>query len=179
MPTNPERMVWGAGDAVGLRAVPTPVGRIGALICWENYMPLARFALFADGVEIYCAPTWDCGDGWLTTMQHIAREGRCWVLGNGTSIQGRDVPADFPGRAMLFPDEEEWLNDGDSVIISPDGETVAGPLRKQHGILFAECDPGGAAAAKRTLDVTGHYHRPDIFRLEVTRSAPAPVIFTD
>jgi nitrilase len=179
MPTNPERMVWGLGDATGLRAVDTPAGRVGALICWENYMPLARFALFADGTEIYCAPTWDGGDGWLTTMRHIAQEGRCWVLGNGTSLEARDVPADFPERASLFPDADEWLNDGDSVIVSPGGEVVAGPLHKEHGILYAECDPARAASSKRTLDVSGHYGRPDIFHLEVVRTPRVPVVFSE
>jgi nitrilase len=179
MPTNPERMVWGLGDATGLRAVDTPAGRVGALICWENYMPLARFALFADGVEVYCAPTWDSGDGWVTTMRHIAQEGRCWVLGNGTSLQARDVPADFPERAVVFPDDDEWLNDGDSAIVSPGGEVVAGPLHREHGILYADCDPGRAASSKRTLDVSGHYNRPDIFHLEVMRGPRGPVTFSE
>ena len=128
MPTNPERMVWGLGDASGLRVVDTPAGRVGTLICWENYMPLARFAIFAQGPDIYVAPTWDAGSGWVASMRHIAREGRCWVLGNGTSMQARDVPAGFPGRNVLFPNDDEWINGGDSVIVSPVGEVVAGPL---------------------------------------------------
>ena len=103
MPTNPERMVWGQGDARGLQVVETAAGRIGGLICWENYMPLARFSLYAQGVEIYLAPTWDAGSGWVSTMRHIALEGRCWVLGNGTAMRGRDVPADFPQRDVLSP----------------------------------------------------------------------------
>src|SRR5207302_11495927 len=125
MPTNPERMVWGLGDASGLRVVETPVGRLASLICWENYMPLARFALYAQGPDLYLAPTWDAGSGWVSTMRHIALEGRCWVLGNGTAMQGRDVPEDFPGRAALFPDEEDWFNPGDSVVVAPDGRVVA------------------------------------------------------
>ena len=177
MPTNPERMVWGAGDATGLRVTDTPSGRVGALICWENYMPLARFAIFAQGCEIYIAPTWDEGGTWLSTMRHIALEGRCWVLGNGSSMRGKDIPTDFPDRKRLFPDLETWFNPGDSVIVSPDGEVVAGPLHEKHGILYADCDPARAAAAKRTLDVAGHYGRPDIFRLEVNREARAPVDF--
>ena len=177
MPTNPERMVWGAGDATGLRVSETPSGRVGALICWENYMPLARFAIFAQGCEIYIAPTWDEGGTWLSTMRHIALEGRCWVLGNGSSMRGKDIPTDFPDRKRLFPDLETWFNPGDSVIVSPDGEVVAGPLHEKHGILYADCDPARAAAAKRTLDVAGHYGRPDIFRLEVNREARAPVDF--
>ena len=177
MPTNPERMVWGAGDATGLRVSETPSGRVGALICWENYMPLARFAIFAQGCEIYIAPTWDEGGTWLSTMRHIALEGRCWVLGNGSSMRGKDIPRDFPDRKRLFPDLEAWFNPGDSVIVSPGGEVVAGPLHEKHGILYADCDPARAAAAKRTLDVAGHYGRPDIFRLEVNREARAPVDF--
>jgi nitrilase len=177
MPTNPERMVWGQGDGSGLNVVETPAGRVGGLICWENYMPLARFAIYAQGPEIYVAPTWDEGEGWIATMRHIAREGRCWVLGSGTAIRARDVPADFPGREELFPDEDEWINPGDSVIVSPTGALVAGPLHAEHGILYAECDPGAAAAARRTLDVAGHYGRPDIFHLEVHREHRSPVSF--
>jgi nitrilase len=176
MPTNPERMVWGLGDASGLRVVKTPVGRLGSLICWENYMPLARFALYAQGPDLYLAPTWDAGGGWVSTMRHIALEGRCWVLGNGTAMQGRDVPEDFPGRATLFPDEDDWFNPGDSVVVAPDGKVVAGPLRNQRGILYAECDLEKAAAARRTLDVAGHYGRPDVFRLEVRTERRPPIV---
>jgi nitrilase len=177
MPTNPERMVWGTGDASGLRVSDTPMGRVGGLICWENYMPLARFAIFAQGCEIYVAPTWDEGSTWISTMRHIAAEGRCWVLGNGTAMRGKDIPKDFPKRAELFPDLEEWYNPGDSVIVSPSGRIVAGPLHEEHGILYAECDPVVASTAKRTLDVAGHYGRPDIFKLEVNREVLAPIDF--
>jgi nitrilase len=177
MPTNPERMVWGTGDASGLRVSETPSGRVGALICWENYMPLARFSIFAQGCEIYIAPTWDEGDMWLSTMRHIAAEGRCWVLGNGSSMRGKDIPRDFPNRNKLFPDLESWFNPGDSVIVDPFGKVVAGPLHEKHGILYADCDPARASAAKRTLDIAGHYGRPDIFRLEVNRETLTPVDF--
>jgi len=177
MPTNPERMVWGMGDASGLRVVDTPMGRVGSLICWENYMPLPRFSLFAQGVEIYVAPTWDEGGTWISTMRHIAAEGRCWVLGNGCAMRGKDIPKDFPRRAEIFPDLESWYNPGDSVIVAPGGEIVAGPMHEAHGILYGDCDPGVADAAKRTLDVAGHYGRPDVFRLEVKREALTPVEF--
>jgi nitrilase len=177
IPTNPERMVWGEGDASGLRAVDTPAGRLGALICWENYMPLARYALYADGVEVYVASTWDEGDTWTATMRHIAAEGRCWVIGSGCSLRAADVPATFPDRELLFPDPNEWLNAGDSVVVAPGGEVVAGPLHEEHGLLLADIDPGGAAAARRTLDVVGHYSRADIFSLAVDRSAREPVSF--
>jgi len=177
MPTNPERMVWGPGDATGLKVVATPAGRIGALICWESYMPLARYALYAQNIEIYVAPTWDCGEAWLATMRHIAREGGCWVLGLATAIQGQDVPASFPSRDTLFK-PDDWLCDGDAVIVEPSGKVQAGPLHREKGILYGEIDPAKAARARRSLDVTGHYARPDIFRLEVKRSPMPPVDFT-
>jgi nitrilase len=175
MPTNAERMVWGQGDASGLRVTQTVAGRIGSLICWENYMPLARYALYAEGVEVYVAPTWDEGDVWIATMRHIATEGRCWVIGAGCSLRGADVPAHFPGREQLFPDEAEWLNPGDSVVVRPGGAVVAGPLHNQHGLLFADIEPRGVAGARRTLDVAGHYGRNDIFRLTVDRKVNAPI----
>ena len=175
MPTNPERMAWGFGDASGLRVVDTPVGRIGTLICWENYMPLARYALYAQGVEIYIAPTYDSGGAWIGTLQHIAREGRCWVVGSGNLIKGSDIPADFPDKDRLYPDPEEWVNDGDSVVIAPGGEIIAGPLRREEGILFAEIDSSRAATAKRALDVAGHYSRPDIFTLHIDTRPQTPL----
>jgi len=177
MPTNPERMVWGMGDASGLRVSETPMGRIGSLICWENYMPLVRFTLFAQGCEIYVAPTWAEGDTWISTMRHIAAEGRCWVLSNGCAMRGLDIPKDFPERAKLFPDLDSWFNAGDSLVVDPRGSIVAGPLHEQHGIVYADCDPTVSSAAKRTLDVAGHYGRPDLFRLEVKRDALTPVEF--
>ena len=177
MPTNPERMVWGQGDASGLRVSDTAVGRIGALICWENYMPLARYVLYAEGVEIYIAPTWDEGDTWISTMRHISAEGRCWVVSAGCSVRGSDVPVEFPGRDQLFPDDEEWLNPGDSVVVAPGGEVVAGPLHQEHGLLFADIDPARVAGARRTLDVAGHYGRTDIFQLHVNRKLTDPVAY--
>jgi len=177
MPTNPERMVWGFGDASGLRVVETPVGRIGALPCWENYMPLARYALYSQGVELYIAPTYDSGDGWLGSLQHIAREGRCWVVGCGNLMRGSDFPDDFPDKVRLYPDPEEWVNPGDSVVIAPGGEIVAGPLRKESGILYAEIDLGQVAIARRVFDVAGHYSRPDIFQLHVNNRPQASVKF--
>lgn len=179
MPTNPERMVHGLGDASGLRAVDTPAGRIGTLICWENYMPLSRYDLYSQGVEIYIAPTYDSGDGWISTMRHIALEGRCWVLGSGTLLRAGDIPDDFPARAQLFPDPDEWINEGDSVVFDPQGKLVAGPMRREEGILYAEIDVARVAPARRTLDVTGHYARPDIFQLQVRRTPAASVRHID
>jgi nitrilase len=177
MPTNPERMVWGFGDASGLKVVATPAGRIGTLLCWENYMPLARYALYTQGIEIYIAPTYDSGDGWIGSLQHIAREGCCWVVGCGNLMKGSDIPEDLPGRADLYPDEGEWVNPGDSVVIAPGGEIVAGPMREEAGILYCDLDREKVGIAKRALDVAGHYSRPDIFRLHVDTRPQSPVQF--
>jgi nitrilase len=177
VPTNPERMVWGQGDAAGLRVTDTSIGRVGTLICWENYMPLARYALYADGVEVYVASTWDEGETWIATMRHIAAEGRCWVIGSGCALRAADVPESFPGREQLFPDPDEWINPGDSVVVAPGGTIVAGPMHEEIGILVADIEPSRAAAARRTLDVAGHYSRPDVFQLTVDRSARDPVTF--
>ncbi len=178
MPTNPERMVWGMGDGTGLRVVDTPAGRLGGLICWENYMPLARYALYAQGVDVYIAPTWDVGESWLATMRHIAKEAGCWVISTATAMQGSDIPADFPDRDLLF-DPDEWVNDGDAVVVKPMGAIHAGPLHREKGILYAEIDPGVAHRARRSLDVCGHYSRPDIFSFSVDRRPRHAATFLD
>ena len=178
MPTNPERMVWGMGDASGLRVVDTPVGRIGCLICWEAYMPLARFALYAQNLEVLVAPTWDCGEGWQASLRHIAREGGCWVVSLATALHSRDIPDDFPQRDRLFA-ADEWVCDGDAVVFEPFGGPVAGPLHQKQEVLYAEIDPERAAHARRSFDVAGHYARPDIFQLDVNRAEMPPVTFTE
>ena len=177
MPTNPERMVWGSGDASGLKAVDTPAGRIGTLICWESYMPLVRYALYAQGIDIYVTPTYDSGDRAVATMQHIAREAGCWVVSCGSAFQGRDLPEDFPGKAELYPKADEWVNSGDSVVVAPGGKVAAGPLHEQHGILYAELDLERVGMARRSLDVLGHYARPDLFQLHVDTRAKKPLHF--
>jgi nitrilase len=176
MPTNPERMIWGIGDGSGLRVVDTPSGRVGGLICWENYMPLARYALYAQGIDVYVASTWDEGPVWLATMQHIAAEGRCWVIGSGSCLHGSDIPAAFPFRSEVYP-EDTWINSGDSVVVAPGGKIVAGPLHEEKGILYADCNPADSATARRTLDAAGHYSRPDVFDLRVNRRPNRPVEF--
>ncbi len=178
MPTNPERMVWGFGDASGLRAIETPCGHIGTLICWENYMPLARCALYAQGVDVYIAPTYDAGERWIATMQHIAREGGCWVLGSGCAFQARHIPDAVPGKAELYPNPEEWVNAGDSVVVAPGGKIVAGPLHNELGILYADVDLERIGPARRSLDIVGHYARPDIFQLHVNTARLKAVEFS-
>ena len=177
MPTNPERMVWGFGDGSGLNVVDTAVGKVGTLICWENYMPLARYTLYAQGVQLYVAPTYDSGEEWISTMQHIAREGRCWVVSSGVALMNSDIPDDFPERNTLYPESEEWINPGDSVVIAPGGEIIAGPMRQEKGVLFAEIDSSQAITAKRTFDVAGHYSRPDVFTLSINTQPQSPVKF--
>lgn len=179
MPTNPERMVWGQGDASGLRAVPTPCGRIGALICWESYMPLVRYALYAQGLDVYIAPTYDSGDRWIASLQHIAREAGCWVVSSGVAFRGADIRAAAPGLDALYPNADDWVNAGDSTVVAPNGKVVAGPLRNETGVLYAEISREGIDDARRTLDVTGHYARPDLFSLHVRTAPLAPVEFTD
>jgi nitrilase len=177
MPTNPERMVWGFGDGSGLNVVDTAVGRVGALICWENYMPLARYALYAQNIDIYVAPTWDSGETWLATMQHIAREGGCWVVGCATALEASDIPEGVPYRDELFPNKDEWINAGDAVIYKPFGGAIAGPMHKKKGLLIAEIDVGAARASRRKFDASGHYARPDVFTLHVNRKSQVPVTF--
>lgn len=177
MPTSPERMVWGFGDASGLNVVDTAVGRIGTLICWENYMPLARYALYAQNIDIYVAPTWDSGPTWLATMQHIAREGGCWTIGCATALEASDIPAGIPYRDELFPDAGEWINSGDAVVYKPFGGVAAGPMHREKGLLIAEIEVQAARASRRKFDVSGHYARPDVFKLTVNRTKQVPIAF--
>jgi nitrilase len=177
MPTNPERMVWGQGDATGLRTIESACGRIGALICWENYMPLVRYALYAQGLDVYIAPTYDSGDRWIATLQHIAREAGCWVVGSGVAFRASDIRDAAPGLADLYPAADEWVNAGDSAVVAPGGKLVVGPLRNEVGILYADINRQNIDDARRTLDVTGHYSRADLFSLRVHTAALNPVDF--
>ena len=164
-PTAAERLVWGEGDGSTLCTFDTEIGRLGGLICWENYMPLARMAMYGKGVEIYLAPTADSRDSWNATMRHIAFEGRCYVIGCNQYFTKSDYPQHL--QAELAEDRPEVLSKGGSVIVSPLGEVLAGPLYGEEGILTAEVDLDELVRSRMDFDVTGHYSRDDIFRLKV------------
>jgi nitrilase len=168
VPTNHERLVWGQGDGGGLRAFDAGLARIGGLICWENYMPLARFALYESGVEIYIASTADDGDEWQSTLVHIARESRAFVVAPSHFQRAAAYPEEFPLADLL--EGVDVLGRGGSAILAPDGSYLAGPLYDEEGILLAELDPARLFAERQRFDPAGHYHRPDVFRLDVTPS---------
>ncbi len=166
VPTNHERLIWGQGDGGGLEALETPLGRIGGLICWENYMPLARFSLYASGVEIYIASTADDGDAWQATLVHIARESRAFVVAPSHFQRAGSYPADFPLADEIAG--MDVIGRGGSAVLAPDGSYLAGPLYGEEGILYAELDPSRLAEERQRFDPAGHYHRPDVLQLTVT-----------
>lgn len=175
VPTGGERLVWAQGDGSTLDVYNTPYGRLGGLICWENYMPLARYSLYAWGIQFYVAATWDRGEPWLSTLRHIAKEGRVVVLSSGMALRKADVPDLFDLKSRFYKNAEEWINTGDSAIVGPDGSFLAGPLQKQEGILTAEIDLAALPGSKWMLDVAGHYARPDVFELTIHRE-PHPLL---
>jgi len=171
VPTAGERLVHAQGDGSTLTVHDTPLGRLGGLVCWENYMPLARQALYLQGVHIYVAPTWDRGEPWLSTLRHIAKEGRVYVIGCCSAMRPDDIPDRFAFKSAASVSATGWINPGDSAIIDPDGKVLAGPLHEQQDILLAEVDPKRITGPRWQLDVAGHYGRPDI--LELVRKGPA------
>ncbi len=177
VPTGGERLVWGMGDGSTLEVIDTPFGRIGGLTCWENYMPLARAALYAQGIDIYLAPTWDNSDVWVPSMRHIAKEGRMFVVGVNFCVRGSDVPADVPVRDELYGGEDDWLSRGNSVIVGPHGNILAGPLVGEEGIIVAELDASQARATRHEFDPVGHYARADVLQLHVNTDAIRAVSF--
>jgi nitrilase len=173
-PTAAERLIWGEGDGSTMPVIPTPFGRVGGLICWENYMPLARMTMYGKGVDIYLAPTADARDQWQSTLRHIALEGRVFTLGCNQYVT-RDM---YPAELEIKGELEAWpeaLCRGGSAIYGPLGDLVAGPLWDQEGILYADLDMGEVARGRFDFDVTGHYSRPDVFHLRVNQEEQPPV----
>jgi nitrilase len=174
MPTASERLIWGFGDGSTLPVIETPIGRVGAVICWENYMPLLRAAMYAKGIEIYLAPTADGRETWLPTMRHIAMEGRCFVL-SANQFACRSHYPEVHG--VVDPADDEVVSTGGSCIIDPLGNVLAGPLFGGEGLLVADLDRGAIARGQFDFDAVGHYARPDVFRLAVNEAEQAPVVF--
>ncbi len=172
MPTGSERLIWGFGDGSTIPVLTTSLGRIGAVICWENYMPQLRLAMYGQGIELYCAPTVDDRETWLPTMRHIALEGRCFVLSANQFARRSDYPADYPVQAT---GGDAVLISGGSCIVDPLGQVLVGPARDGEAILTADLDLGQIARGKFDLDVVGHYARPDVFRLVVDGTPREPV----
>ncbi len=175
VPTGGERLVWAQGDGSTLEAYDTSLGKLGGLICWENYMPLARYAMYAWGTQIYVAPTWDRGEPWLSTLRHIAKEGRAFVVGCCMSLRKADVLDKVESLRLFYEPVPDWISPGDSAIVNPDGQFIAGPLHEEEGTLYAEIDPSQMSGPKWMLDVAGHYARPDVFELIVHTDA-RPII---
>jgi nitrilase len=173
MPTAIERLVWGQGDGSTLPVIDTPVGRVGAVICWENYMPLLRTAMYAKGVEVYCAVTVDDRDTWLPTMRHVALEGRCYVLSACQYLTRNDCPADYVSG--YGDDPAAVLIRGGSCVVGPLGQVLAGPVFGEEAVLTADLDTAEIPRARFDFDPVGHYARPDVFRLSVNE-APAPAV---
>ena len=169
VPTAGERLVHAPGDGSTLAVNDLGFARVSGLVCWENYMPLARYALYAWGAEVHLAPTWDRGEPWLSTLRHIAKEGRVYVVSSCCAVRRADVP-DVHGLERWLP-QADWLNPGDSAIVDPDGKLLAGPAHEQETILYAELDPRAVRGPRYQLDVAGHYARPDVFELRVRRRA--------
>lgn len=178
MPTGGERTVWGQGDGSTLTVVDAGFARVGGLICWENLMPLARASIYQQDVDIYLAPTWDNSDAWLATLRHIAREGRVFVIGTNTCLRGSDIPRSLPGADELYGGDDDWLSRGNTAIVGPDGEVIAGPLVGETGTLVARLDLRRLRSARQQFDPNGHYARADVFAFSVRDGSharrPAP-----
>jgi nitrilase len=168
IPTGGERLVWAQGKGDTLQSYETRAGKLAGLICWENYMPLARMAIYESGAQILVSPTWDKSPNWLQSMQHIAREGGLFVISTCMALRMDDIPNEYEFK-KLYPEDREWINTGNSCIIAPNGKILAGPLDAEEGILYADIDLQQIIAAKRMFDVAGHYARPDLFHFKVNQ----------
>ena len=175
IPTAGERLVWGQGDGSDFEVFDLPFGRVGGLLCWENYMPLARYALSAWGEQIHVAPTWDRGEPWISSMRHIAKEGRCFVVGVCQAFHKDDIPDELSFKSEYLGNVDGWVNPGLSVIVDPDGKIVAGPLEGEEGILYADVEAHQLVGPRWQLDSAGHYARPDLFELRYHRR-PTPFL---
>jgi nitrilase len=171
VPTGGERLVWTPGDGSTLSVYDTALGKVGGLICWENYMPLARYALYAWGIQVYIAATWDQGEVWLSSMRHIAKEGGVYVIAVGMPLRKSDIPDDLAFKQQYPADSGPWINPGDSAIIDTTGDFLAGPLHEAEGFVCAELNLGRVRSSRFLLDVAGHYGRPDVFHLTVDQKA--------
>ena len=166
IPTGGERLVWAQGDGSDLKSYETSAGKVGGLICWENFMPLARTAMYETGMQILAAPTWDKSPNWQISMQHIAREGGVFVISVCMALPMDAIPDEYEFK-KLYPEGRDWINQGNSCIIGPNGKILAGPLEAEEGILYADIDLSDIIAAKRMFDAVGHYSRPDVFKFKV------------
>jgi nitrilase len=167
MPTNCERLIWAQGNGDTLKSYNTSVGKIGGLICWENFMPLARNAIYEAGTQIYVAPTWDKGANWQGSMQHVAREGGVFLISVCMTLHINDLP---DGLKKIYAEGKEWISTGQSFMLNPKGKFIAGPLDAKEGIIYADVDLREIIAAKRSFDSVGHYARPDVFNFSVNTS---------
>jgi len=168
IPTGGERLIWAQGDGSTLRTYESSAGKIAGLICWENFMPLARLALYEQGTQILVAPTWDKSPNWLQSMQHNAREGGTFIISACMALKMEDIPDEFEFK-KLYPKGREWINTGNSCVINPKGQILAGPLEAKEEILYAELNMSEIIEAKRMFDVAGHYSRPDVFNFSVKK----------
>ncbi len=166
IPTGGERLIWAQGDGSTLRSYNTQAGNIAGLICWENYMPLARNAIYESGAQILASPTWDKSPNWFLSMQHIAREGGLFVISVCMPLRMEDIPDEYEFK-KLYPGDRRWINVGNSCIVNPKGQILAGPLEAAEGILYADIDLNVITESKRMFDVVGHYSRPDVFNFSI------------
>jgi nitrilase len=178
VPTGGERLMWGQGDGSTLPVFDTSVGRLGGLICWENFMPLARYGQYARGVQLHVAPTWDSSEAWLLAMRNAAREGGMYVISCCQALRMSDIPDRYEWKS-LYPEGREWVNRGNSCVIDPGGGIVAGPLAESQDIVLAEVDLGMIPGAKWIFDAAGHYARPDVFRYAINVGENQMVELTD
>ncbi len=168
IPTGGERLIWSQGDGSNLTSYDTNAGKIAGLICWENFMPLARNAIYESGAQILAAPTWDKSPNWLQSMQYIAREGGLFIISTCMALRINDIPDEYMFK-KLYPKDKEWINVGNSCIIAPNGQILAGALEAEEGLLYADIDLNQIIAAKRMFDAVGHYSRPDVFEFSLKR----------